>query len=51
MGKLIMALLGNLRQAQENLPGTNTLAYFAAASLMKKKSFMALTSDLKFNFD
>jgi hypothetical protein len=46
-----MALLGNLRLAQKNLPGTNTLAYFAAASSMKKKSFMTLTSDLKFNFD
>jgi hypothetical protein len=46
-----MALLGNLRLAQKNLPGTNTLAYFAAASATEKKSFMASTSDLKFNFD
>ena len=33
-------------KAEEDLPQTNTLAYFAAASVTKKQSFMPLAPGL-----
>jgi hypothetical protein len=37
------ALPENITPVRKGLPGTNTLAYFAAKSAMKKKSFITLT--------
>jgi hypothetical protein len=37
-------LLTNIRQEWKFLPGTKTLAYFAAALLKKKKDFTTLTA-------
>ncbi len=40
----LLALLTNIRLSRKkNFPGTNTLAFFASASVTKKKRFIALT--------
>jgi hypothetical protein len=41
------ALLTNIRLGCEGLPGANTVAYIAALSVIKRKSFVTLTSDAK----
>jgi hypothetical protein len=42
-----MAILTNIREALKYLSGTITLAYCLAASMMKKKSSVTLTSGAK----
>jgi hypothetical protein len=41
-----MALSENIIYAQKNLPRINSLAYFVAASVAEKKSFMRMTPEL-----
>jgi hypothetical protein len=38
-------LEGNVRATKKELPDTNTLAYFVAATMTKKKSFIILTKE------
>ena len=40
---MALALLSNSKTDCKGFPRTNTLAYLASLSVMKKKSFMALT--------